>query len=71
MCIRGSRPNLVIHYYCCKMGRQNLWPCKKKLVDHPFCFKEVGRAGGVFFFITGMNVVVKTKISYILERVFN
>ena len=27
--------------------------------DHPFCLKEVGRAGGVyFFFLTGMNVVV-------------
>ena len=37
----------------------------------------MGRAGGVFFFGggggggTGMNVVVKTKISYTLERVFN
>ena len=49
---------------------------EKKLVgDHPFRFKEVGRAGGgffpSFFLETGMNVVVKTKISYILERVFN
>ena len=27
---------------------------KKKVVgDHPFCFKEVGRAGGVFFFFWG------------------
>ena len=36
---------------------------KKKLVgDHPFCFKEVGRAGGVLFVcLTGMNVVVTTK----------
>ena len=46
-----------------------------KLVgDHPFCFKEVGRAGGVFFWRgggAGMNVVVKTKISYILEHVYN
>ena len=40
-------------------------PYKKKDGDHPFCFKEVGRAGSVFFlFETGMNVVVKTKISY-------
>ena len=33
----------------------------------------MGWAGGVFFLGggTGMNVVVKTNISYILERVFN
>ena len=51
-------------------------PYKTKFVgDHPFCFKEVGRAGAVFPHGggggTGLNVVVKTKISYILERVFN
>ena len=30
-----------------------------------------GRAGRCFLGETGINVVVKTKISYILERVFN
>ena len=50
-----------------------LRPYKQKIVgDHPFCFKEVGRAGSVFWGRgTVMNMLVKTKISYILERVFN
>ena len=56
----------------------SLRPYKKSVGDHPFCFKEVGRDFflyflffSFFFFETGMNVVVKIMISYILDRVFN
>ena len=67
----GFRGEALGWYHWTRVWAPKLGHLKKLVGDRPFCFKEVGRTSGVllflFFFETGMNVVVKTKISYILE----